>query len=266
MNKTIVSLATLTALGLGVSQAQATTTLQAYGSASQGWKLESQITSTGGIRSLDPSGVYTITFTNSTTRNTVGYYYKTLASYLTNLTGAKFVISSTNMATGAGCPTSIYHKIVVNLKYRPISTPGFSQTMPCYNTANDSEYGAWINIDSEYWSHPGWFSGKTYQSAYDYAMIWNVNAHELGHAIGLDHPNYTSGSTLLAGKCAKDSSGYMPIMCSPNSGPHAGSGVNYTSMDKAGFKQLVANFTLKPLSTVMKPASVPHGAISTTTN
>lgn len=246
---------TLTALAAAAA-AVAAATLLPVGHASAagtqvykgtGWQLENSTTAKGdGIHALDPSATYTVTFANSAARSALSYYFTPLAAWMAKETGAKFKVSGTDLPEPTSCATLPVHTIIVNLKTRP--TPGavgMSHTSPCYDTRNDTEYGAWIDMDKEYWDHPGWFSGTGRNTTLDYAMIWNAGAHEFGHAVGLDHPNVRDASGApKAYACVKNSAGWRPLMCSPNGGPTTRAGINYTAYDIAGIKQLVANFSL----------------------
>ncbi|MEU6480354.1 hypothetical protein ABZ858_26420 [Streptomyces sp. NPDC047017] len=256
---TLAAVAAATLLTAGHASAAGT---QVY--KGTGWQLESSMTASGdGIHSLNKNATYTITFADSAARKTLEYYYKPLADWMTKQTGVKFTVSATNLPEPTACSTAPIHTIVIGLKTRPMKDKGMSHTSPCYDTRDDTAYGAWIDMDKEYWDHPGWFSGTGKNTTLDFAMIWNANAHELGHAIGLDHPNTRDSKGVVKPfDCVKNSAGWRPLMCSPNGGPTNKTGVNYTAYDIAGIKQLVANYTLpapakaKPKVKAGQPAGV----------
>lgn len=84
------------------------------------------------------------------------------------------------------------------------------------------------------------------------------------HAVGLLHPNQLDASgNNIPSACPKDSKGWLPIMCTPTTGQNIiNAGINYTSFDLAGVKQLVANFGLPAPSAapgVNRPRAVPAG-------
>ena len=155
------------------------------------------------------------------------------------------MVGNTNTPNMNSCSAVPFHTIIVDLKTEPVGESGISWTYPCYNSADDTEWGATIEIDKEYWDSPGWFSGSSKDTLLDYSMIWDATAHELGHAIGLAHPNsQDSAGKDIPFSCVKNSSGWTPLMCSPYGGPNNNAGINYTAYDIAGMKQLVKNFAL----------------------
>jgi hypothetical protein len=212
-----------------------------------GWQLQNAMNADGGgIHSLDPASTYTITFADSAARTALSYYFTPLAAWMTSESGVRFMVSPTNQPEPTACSGTPFHTIVIAWKTQPVAgAKGMSHTSPCYDTRNNTAYGARIDMDKEYWDHPGWFSGAGKNTTLDYAMIWNANAHEFGHAIGLDHPNVRDATGAVKPfDCVKNSAGWRPLMCSPNGGPTDRTGINYTAFDIAGIKQLVANFSL----------------------
>jgi hypothetical protein len=264
MRKTITTLATVAAAVAGATVATASSATAAGSQVYQGtgWKLESSMTAAGaGIHALDPTAAYTITFADSAARSALSYYYTPLAAWMSQETGAKFTVSATNQAEPTSCSTTREHVIVVGWKTEPVGEAGLSHTGSCYNTQNNTMWGGWIDIDKEYWDHPGWFSGTGKDTAYDYAMIWNATAHELGHAVGLDHPNTRDSSgNVKPYDCVTNSAGWRPLMCSPNGGPTDKTGINYTAYDIAGIKQLVANYALPAPASASSKAEHPADA------
>jgi hypothetical protein len=221
-----------------------------------GWKIETY----NGIHSLSPdpyviqlvkptTGDKLTAAQNKTAEAQLRAQLTKTAALLTSITGTTFTLSSTYHPAETSCTTAERHVIVVGLRYRPApgAKPGTSQTWPCYASANNSAWGSWIWMDSEYWNPAVW--------TIDPWRLANVESHEMGHAVGLDHPNVDgsdANSTADPYECVTNSSKDTPLMCSPNGGYGAGSGGivtraeqhagEYTPWDIAGLKALKANF------------------------
>ncbi len=98
----------------------------------------------------------------------------------------KFVISSTiqgatnfNKKNWCGGP---YGAIYFITKYRPTGVKNQSVSYSCYNTNDNSSWGGYAVMNSEYWTC------CTKNNSWKYHMK-NIHAHELGHILGLAHPN-----------------------------------------------------------------------------
>jgi hypothetical protein len=114
--------------------------------------------------------------------------------------------------------------ITVALKYRPYNgKPNYSLSHPCYADDN-SAWGGYIEMDSEYWS----VRNKT--TAWVYSMR-NIHAHELGHMLGLDHPNPANYSKNEV----------TPIMNTIAGGYMNSNAGKYPAADTRGIRRLVAN-------------------------
>ncbi|MFD0552012.1 hypothetical protein ACFQ0X_24680 [Streptomyces rectiviolaceus] len=176
---------------------------------------------------------------------------KKTAAQLTSITGTKFTLASGYHKEQKDCSTAERHVITVGLKYRPFTPgnkPGYSQAHPCSATANQSAWGGWIWVDSEYWIPGDWAASP--------ARVSNMMSHEIGHSIGLDHANVDgpdANHTADPYECVSNSSKDLPLMCSPNGGHGRAKGGSetrvkkyagqYTKWDIAGLKALKANFS-----------------------
>jgi hypothetical protein len=222
----------------------------------KGWKA------LAGIHSLSGDGTgYTIQFASADAKTKLSPAAKQAAAQLTSVTGIKFTISTTIKASTEACATTPRHVLTLGAKYRPLDgQAGMSGGWNCYNTADHSAWGGWAWIDTEYFTVPNWFSTDKTVNA---SKIKNAITHELGHTIGLDHPNKDlNGDGTVAGfECDLTSDKFLPVMCSPNGGyTAAATGGNFTSLETPGLKQLAANFTLPAPAAKNGPAAVAPGA------
>ncbi|MFF8589921.1 hypothetical protein ACF061_00535 [Streptomyces sp. NPDC015220] len=207
------------------------------------------------IVSLSPDP-YEVVFADDTARTQLAPYLKMPAAQVTNAVGVTITVTDTLDTTPVdACPPR--HRIVVHYLYRPAGTAGMSQTYACHAIADGSAWGGHLLIDSEYWTVPGWFSSDPTVNT---ARQRDAVTHELGHALGLAHPNQdlNGDGTVAAGECVQTSTGLKPIMCSPNRGnplPTVTSdstgrtaysveaGKFSTAFDVPGLKQLLANYS-----------------------
>ncbi|WP_405599173.1 hypothetical protein OG741_18235 [Streptomyces sp. NBC_01410] len=236
------------ALLLPATAADAANTAGTQVYSGNGWKA------LPGIHSLSGDGTgYTIQFASADARTKLGPAAKQAAAQLTSVTGIKFTVSTALKASPEKCATQPRHVLTLGTKYRPFDGKrGMSRAWHCYNTGDHSVWGGWSWIDTEYWSRPDWFSGNKTTNA---AILKNAINHEIGHMVGLNHPNKDlnhDGKTADF-ECPLTPKKYRPLMCSPNGGyTTADGGGKFTSLETPGLKQLAANWTL--------PAPVAPGA------
>jgi hypothetical protein len=133
---------------------------------------------------------------------------------------------------GAVYPEASPAKFHINLTLRKGSGSGMSWT----NTSvlnNRFAWGGDIWIDPEYFNVPNWF---TTNKALNTVIIHNTVSHEIGHAIGLNHP---AAFKVPAGRA-------VPVMTPGPSGGYQSTvhqGL-YTAYDTTGINNLVANGAL----------------------
>ncbi|MFF8910596.1 zinc metalloprotease [Streptomyces olivaceoviridis] len=230
--------ASLTALALllaGATDARAATTPGYKGT---GWKADTA----NGIYSISPDP-YTVVFANTTARSKLSKYFTGPSAQLAGI-GIRVAVSTTIDTSTTACPAR--HRIIVHYTYRPMGTKGMSQARSCYSTADGSAWGGHILMDSEYWTSSTWFSANATTNE---ARRKDAVSHELGHILGLAHPNVDLDKDGIVenGECVRNASGLRPLMCSPNrSNPPVAEGGKFTrEFDIPGLRQMLANYYLR---------------------
>ncbi|MET8585787.1 hypothetical protein ABZX39_33690 [Streptomyces collinus] len=235
---TAAIIAVITLLLAGTTSAHAATTSPVY--KGTGWKAETA----DGIYSLSPDP-YTVVFADSTARSKLAKYFIAPAAQVTSSVGVPITVTTTlDTSPATSCPSR--HRIVVHYAYRPMGTKGMSQAHPCYALADGSAWGGHLFMDSEYWTSSTWFSTNATTNE---ARRKDAVTHELGHILGLAHPNYDKDKDGVVenGECVRNSAGLRPLMCSPNrSNPPVAEGGKFTrEFDIPGLRQMLANYYLR---------------------
>ncbi|WP_416520091.1 hypothetical protein [Streptomyces achromogenes] len=219
----------------GATSARAATTPVYKGT---GWKADTA----NGIYSISPDP-YTVVFADMTARTKLSRYFTGPAAQLAGL-GIKVIVSTTIDTSTTTCPSR--HRIIVHYTYRPTGTQGMSQARSCYAIADGSAWGGHILMDSEYWTSSSWFSADATTNE---ARRKDAVSHELGHILGLAHPNVDldRDGVIENGECVRNTAGLRPLMCAPNRGnPPVTAGGKFTSeFDLPGLRQMLQNYYLR---------------------
>ncbi|MEU9014297.1 hypothetical protein AB0D12_31910 [Streptomyces sp. NPDC048479] len=204
----------------------------------KGWKANT----TAGVYSFG-NWPYTIVYADATARTKLRGYFNAPAAQLTSVTGLKFTNSTIIDTTPVGsCPAK--GRIVVHYQYRPTGQKSISHASPCYMPTSRAAAGGHVQMDSEYWTVPGWFSSNAAINEY---YRKNLVTHELGH-MALAHPNrdINRDGKVANYECDKNTSGWYPVMCSPHGGARSPNFAGlYTPYDVTGLKQMAANWSLR---------------------
>ncbi|MFJ8677263.1 hypothetical protein [Streptomyces sp. NPDC093589] len=197
------------------------------------------------VYAIDPNQQFTITFPSQALKDRYTPYLTAALAQL-NTAGVKVAIGGIEAINYAVVPPQGH--IQFNEVYRPMGTPGYSQGLPCWNTATNRVWGGFVLIDSEYWDG-SWTISETKKK--------NVIPHELCHALGLDHCNsdMNNDGVIATFETVKDSAGVSPLMTSPNGGYQDSRAGTLTPYDLNGIKALVANHTAVGM-TASQPAAV----------
>jgi hypothetical protein len=206
----------------------------------RGWRINT----VKGIYSLSPDP-YEIVFADTTARTRLTPYLTRPAAQITAITGVQVTVTTLIDTTPRDqCPPR--HRIVVHYTHQPMGVAGYSQAYPCYANANNSAWGGHVLMDSEYWEQPNWFSTDP---VINEGYRKNLVTHELGHVIGLDHPNYDQDGDgqVEPYECVTTASGTRPTVCSRNGGylNAVDAGKFTPPFDEPGLKQLAANYYLR---------------------
>ncbi|MEW2402210.1 hypothetical protein [Streptomyces sp. NPDC046862] len=181
-----------------------------------GWKINAA----RGITHIDTAN-WTIAFHDATSRTKLTPYVKNTATELASYLGVKFTVTTRIVpATQGACPSG--H--VISLRYMSKPVPDYPRRSISYScgTPRLAADGSYIFINADYWTAAARLPEYSRMN-----MIW----HEMGHAVGLAHPD----------TCPYNSTGIKPIMCSTVSGYHDLRTRRYTSWERTGFRQLIAN-------------------------
>lgn len=152
---------------------------------------------------------YTLTFASEAVRLDLAQYLRQPAQQLRD---AGVDISIGGVGPAVCTAGSVY---VAEIKNPFHGKPGYSKGYPCRD--HGVVTGGAVLMNSEYD-----YLGGTFRTSQD--MRLNGVAHELGHALGLDHP-----------KCTKDR---PQVMCSPNGGFRDARAGLFTQADLAGFDSM----------------------------
>jgi hypothetical protein len=207
-----------------------------------GWKTETVDFGGGNVCPIDSlvhNQTYTITFTDAASRTQLDPYALNAARQLNTLpsiTGAGIhfavttVLSPLAEPAGAQYPSASALPFHISLSLRKSPQSGMSWTTPGVLDCQYA-YGADIWITPEYWTTDHWFStNATVNTVRTLAVV----PHEIGHAMGLDHP---AAFTVPAGRA-------VPLMVPEVGGYQSitnGTKNPYTGYDQAGISNLVSN-------------------------
>lgn len=199
------------------------------------------------VESIDTATPYKINFGSQTALDVLYPYAQKVEQTLENATGLDIQLTTEIYSDGTpSCGEVPYHTITLRYKYAPTGDPGMSWGVNCYATGDHSVWGGWAYIDSIYWTQANYFGA--YPGDND-SWRKNVVTHEVGHVMGLSHPNpVDSNGEDIHGVPCTDTNYVQPIMCTWPDGDHPLGGYlhpdnagKYTPYEISGLQQLVAN-------------------------
>jgi hypothetical protein len=234
----------LTAIGLSALLATAQAATPGQKTKGAGWTLANP----QGVTSIGP-GPYEIHFSSVDARTKLTPMVRISATHMTQVTGIQFVVTDkiTPMAGDGEC--NPYRTIVMSVEYRPSGTEGNSWGGSCPGSISRSLYSGKVKITSEWWMDS--YREKHWgdkSATYIDRMMKNLTAHELGHAVGLGHPNYDRDrdGVVEPYECVRTAMpNDRPTMCSPNGGRQSDLAGRYNLHDMVGLKALVYNYAFR---------------------
>lgn len=199
------------------------------------------------VESIDDDTPYTINFGSQAALDTLYPYAQKVKATLEAATGITVNLTTNIYADGTpSCGEVPFHTITLRYKNNPTGTPGMSWGSNCYASGDHSVWGGWAYIDSIYWTTADYFGD--YPGDND-SWRKNVVTHEVGHIMGLSHPNpVDSNGDDIHGVPCTDPAFVQPIMCNwpdwdhPLGGYlHPDNAGKFTPYEVSGLQQLVAN-------------------------
>lgn len=194
-----------------------------------------------GVESINDEASYTINFGSDAALAEFSDEAQNIAVHLENATGADFTVSNTLYKDGT--PTCVeVPQYTLTLRYKDITEQynALGWGINCVASGNGSVWGGWAYFNSAWWDEPN----LLYQNdTSNTSALKNVVTHEVGHIMGLSHPNETDENGDIWGDCVSE--GVQPIMCVLSNGAPGGylSSANagkLTSYDIDGLQYLVS--------------------------
>lgn len=192
-----------------------------------GWIIK---TNSNGQWNLRHNTQYKIRFVNQDSRLKIQPYLGNSIDYLNNMSmmksaGISFVmvdesygLSNFNDENWCGNDFGVFTFVT---KTSPTSNNGESVTHSCYSISDNASWGGYSIMDADYW--------KVAPSHERTKELRNIHAHELGHLLGLGHPDISKISGLRPVMFGSPVGGYQDWQ----------SAGKYTQYDVGGIHQLI---------------------------